>query len=67
MVQDSQTKWIVAPTEKTALDLFRDYKKYKTLFSNSYDEAVQILNDLREHGKNWTIWEMTFVVTITRK
>jgi hypothetical protein len=67
MAQDTQTKWIVAPSEKAALDLLQDYKKYKTLFSDSYDEAFRILDDLRRHGKRWAIWEMTFVVTITRK
>ena len=65
MSQTSQTLWILAPNEKTAIN-FAQYRSKEYAF-RSKGEAVDLQQELHgKRGMRWPVWEMTFSVEIKR-
>jgi hypothetical protein len=65
MSRTSQTLWILAPNEKTAIGFAQSRPKEYAFKSKS--EAVDLQQELHgKRGMRWPIWEMTFVVEINR-
>jgi hypothetical protein len=65
MSRTSQTRWVLAPNEKTAIGFAQSRSKEYTFQIRS--EAVALQQELYgKRGMRWPIWEMTFVVEINR-
>lgn len=59
----SQQVWVVAPTEKAALEIA---SKHVELVCRNQEQAQAQQMRLVGRGYKWSIWEMTFTVNIEK-